>query len=324
MALFFQAPMNLAYNLPQANPIEYAITLKLNGFIPLLDMDAKAQANVSIAVQGLAPDTAGNAQAAYDLRDFQVSFNDSKLPLTIEDAKKFFSKTTFSLSPLGKVLKTDAPDTKLPIQLPGLDLKRFPEATFVGIEFPPGGVVAGKSWSCKKVFGNSEVDETLTAVTVNPDHIELAIKMTQTLDSLEDPSNQIPADPKDAVSKVHTVMQGDGKAVFDPVAGVLESSVVDADSVSTVTSIATKVVTHRKLHTKLEVELSPRHDTGTPPPAVDVPKPTKPQQLRALLGFYWRLALQQAQPYMKAVRAFVAQEIAQIEQMIASAENRGA
>ena len=213
-------------------------------------------------------------------------------------------------------IATDAPDVKLPIRLPGLDVKRFPEATFLSVELPPDGVTAGKTWTYKKVFGDSEVDESLTAVSVAPNRIEFSIQMNQTLDTVEDASLAIPADPKDAVSKVHTVMQGQGKAVFDPVAGLLESSVVDADSVSTVTTIATNAVTQRKLHTKLDVELSPEPDTATPPPATDQPKPTKVQQLRALAELYWRLALEQAEPYVRAIRSYVAQEIAQIESVM--------
>ena len=152
----------VAYTLPPAKPATYSVQVSFDGYMPVLGgQEGTAQADLEFSVQGLAPDSQGNPQASTELQGLKFAFNGANLPLDIEKAKAYFPKTTLSITPQGKVLKTDAPNVSLPIRLPGLDIKRIPDLTFLPVEFPLNGIEAGGVWSFKKLFGDSEVDYEL-------------------------------------------------------------------------------------------------------------------------------------------------------------------
>lgn len=306
-----------AYALPPQKTASYAVTLKLNGFLPVFGgSDGTAQADIVLGLQGQTPDADGSARLAYELKDLQVYFNEAKFTtITVENAKPFFPRTTISFNPNGKVLKTDSPDIHLPIRLPGLDSKRFPEITFLGIELPSDGVTEGKTWTYKKPFADSEVDVEAKAVSVQDGKVEVEYKVKQSFDTQEDAGKGIPANPKDAVANVHTEMSGTGKATLDSTVGLLKTSHLEADAVSTVTDIATKAVSTRKLHTTVDVKLG---DTNTPVSMVeDSHPPTKADQLKAMLRIYWQVMLTKATPYIEAFKVNLIEQISRLQEQIA-------
>jgi hypothetical protein len=299
----------LAYAFPVDKPLTYSVSLTLQGLTVFGVDNSKAEADLVLAVQGLSPTDQG-PRLSYDLKDIEVLFNDNKIPLPPDSTKAYFPKTTITINPQGKVLKTDAPDVQLPIRLPGLDVKRFPEITFLAVEFPPDPIEVGKPWTTSKMFGDSPVTEQLTPTNVSPDKIDLDITIDQAFDSMEDAGRGIPKNPADAVAKVHTVMHGTGKATFDPVQGVLVASKIQADSISTVTDIKSNAVSTRKLHTDLDVKLnSPTN--GAPAPIK--PPDDKQQDYVSLVKFYWKLALMKATPMVAEMKQFVAGEIAYLK-----------
>lgn len=315
MPLLTAPAIPFAYALPPQKKATYAVSLKLKGFLPVFGgTEGTAEADIVLGLLGQAPDTDGSGRLSYELKDLQVLFNDAKFPLTLDTAKPYFPKTTISFSQLGKVLKTDAPDIKLPVRLPGLDVKKFPEVTFMGVELPAEGVTEGKTWTYKKPLGDSEVDFEAKAVAVEAGKVDVEFTVKQAFDSQEDAGKGIPTNPKDAVSNVHTEMTGTGHATLDPSIGLLRASHLEADAVSTVTDIATKAVSTRKLHTIVDVKLSdlsiPDVEPGSSKP------PSKTDQLRAMLKLYWQIGVAKATPYIEAFKANVLAEITRLQDQI--------
>src|SRR5688500_14619030 len=134
--LVLVATTPIAYGLGPGIKANYDVNVTFDGFIPLFGgQQAKVEVNMAVDVRGLAEDDQKRPRASSEITEFAVLFNGSKLPLTVQSVQEFFPKTTVSLSPQGKILKTDAPDVSLPVRLPGLDAKRFPDITYLPIEF---------------------------------------------------------------------------------------------------------------------------------------------------------------------------------------------
>ena len=106
------------------------------------------------------------------------------------------------------------------------------------------------------MFGDSEVSYVATPTKLENDTLHVDIKLKQAYDNFEDEAKNVVKE-KDAVSKVHTVVNGTGTIDFDLKKGMVTSSKVEADSVSNATDIKTGNVTERKLKTTLKVELKP-------------------------------------------------------------------
>ena len=302
------------YTLPPQRMVTYSVSLKLKGYLPIFGgQEGSAEADIVLGLQGQAADADGSGRLSYELKDLQVLFNEAKFPLSLDTAKPFFPKTTISFSPQGKVLKTDAPDVKLPVRLPGLDVKKFPEVTFMSVELPPDGITAGKTWTYKKPLGDSVVNVEAKAVSVQDSKVDVEFTVKQAFDTMEDAGKGIPTNPKDAVSNVHTEMTGTGTASLDPALGLLKISHLEADAVSTVTEIATKAVTTRKLHTSVDVKLSDQAST----PTAEAPAPTKSDQLKAMLRLYWQVAVAKATPYVEAFKVNLFAQISKLQEQIA-------
>jgi len=115
----------VSYNLA-GKTVNYDLALGFDGFVPILGGNiAKVNVNVGLVVKGQGADAAGNPMAVCDVSSLKVVYNDAVLPFNEDNVRKFFPNTA-TFTPQGKVLKDDAPQIDLPIQLPGLDVKRFP------------------------------------------------------------------------------------------------------------------------------------------------------------------------------------------------------
>src|SRR5437764_859993 len=98
----------IAYSLPAGTPSTYFVRVGLNGFLPILGgKEGNAQVDMTVTVQGVAPDAKGDPQASSDLADFHIHFNGAEFPVDLETAKGFYPKNTVTFTPQGHVEKND-------------------------------------------------------------------------------------------------------------------------------------------------------------------------------------------------------------------------
>ncbi len=305
----------VAYSFPTEKPALYDVEVTFDGFIPVFGgQNGIVNVNLGVSALGLKPDADGHSQTATELKAIKVLFNGAALPLNVENAKTYFPKTTISMTPQGRILKTDAPNITLPVRLPGLDVKRMPDIAFMPVEFPEDGVDPGKGWSYKKSFGDSDVTFHLTATSVTAEKIEMNVELSQSYDTLEDSALAIPADAKDAAAKVHTEMIGTGKAVFDRMVGLIKMSSIDAEAKSTSTDIKSGKVAVRVLKTHLTTHLA---SGGTIQAINDKPK-DKVAQMRAQAAFYWEMAKIKSGPILASAREFILRQVAFFQRLASS------
>jgi hypothetical protein len=248
----------VVYKIPDASPVLYNVQLGFTGYLPVLGgTDGSVEAHLQLTVQGLKADQPTQAKASTDLTDFKAKFNGANLPFTLDNVKQYFPKNTVTLTPQGKVLSNDAPDVQLDFRLPGLDVKRIPDITYLAVEFPEAGIEQGKSWTYTKAFGDSDVSYIVTPTLVNASEIDMDVKLSQTYETLEDEAKKIVKDPKDAAASVKTSVNGAGKVVFDRKLGLIKTVDITADAASHVTDLQSKAETDRNLQTKLVVNLQP-------------------------------------------------------------------
>jgi hypothetical protein len=246
----------IAYNLPLAKPVSYDVSVGFNGYIPVLGglEDADVEVKLLLEVRGLAPDSEGNPQAQSELKDLKILFSGAAFPFGVEDVEEFFPKNTISLTPQGRVLKTDAPDVQLPVRLPGLDVKRIPDITFLPVEFPAEEIAVGKEWRYKKPFGDSDVAYVVTPSEITDELIRLDIRLEQTYRTHEDENRNATTNEREFFWKIDTHVTGAGQAVFDRKLGLVRSMKIEADAVSDATPNRGEPV-KRQLKTTLKVDL---------------------------------------------------------------------
>lgn len=245
----------VAYSFSPSVRHEYAMQVVFEGFIPILGgQEGKAEVKLGVLVEGL-DGKDGRLRASSDLTSAEFLFNGAKLPLGLDNVKDFFPRTTIEILPSGKVEKTDAPDISLPIKLPGLDVKRFPDISYVPIEFGPKEVEAGTSWDYTKNFGGSPVKYTCKVASINEETITIELTLSQEYEVMENSGLEVVTDPAEAENRVKTTMKGTGEAIFDRKLGVVRMFTAKASSESVVTPIAGGATTTRKLSNQLRVEL---------------------------------------------------------------------
>src|SRR5687767_982134 len=127
--LLIAATIPLTYSFPPAEPRQYDVSVHFEGYVPLFggQPDANVEVKMQVEAVGLKPDAEGNPQVTNEIKQLQLMMNGTELPLQPESITRFFPKSTISMTPFGKVLKNDAPDKKLPVRLPGLHVRRFPD-----------------------------------------------------------------------------------------------------------------------------------------------------------------------------------------------------
>jgi hypothetical protein len=175
--------------------------------------------------------------------------------VTLDNVTQFFPKTTVSLSPTGKILSNDAPDRKLPVRLPGLDVKRFPDITYIPIEFPGEETALGATWSFERDFGGAPLVYDCTLLSLNEETAEIAVKVRQDFTVFENAALEVVTDRAEAVSEVKTTLTGEGKVTFDTARGLATSSQMTNEAVSDVRNLASGTTSQRKLKTVYRVAL---------------------------------------------------------------------
>lgn len=243
----------LAYAFTPDTKVSYGVKVELNGFLPLMGgNEGKVDIDMSVDVKGAAGDQ-GNLRAASEIAEFGISFNGTKLPLDVSNVVEYFPKTTITVAPNGKIVSTDAPDKKLPVRLPGLDVKHFPDITYVPIELPREEIEAGKSWTFARDFGGAPVNYTCTAESVTGNVWTIKVKLNQTYKVLESPTYEVVSNPEEAVSENTTTMTGEGTVKFDTAAGRVEQAEMLNTAVSDVKNIKSGETKQRKLVTKYTI-----------------------------------------------------------------------
>lgn len=234
---------------------KYDVAVAFEGFLPILGgNEGKAEVKMEVKVAGLAPD-GELLRASNEITACEIFFNGGKLPLTLETIVDFFPKTTVGIKPNGEIVKNDAPDRNLPVRLPGLDVKRFPDITYLPIQFSSDEIAAGSTWTFSKKFGESDLNYTCTTKSVTGDIAEIDVAVKQEYEVMENEALEVVKKPEDAVSRVKTVMTGVGKIKFDLSKGLATAVEMKNSATSTAVDIKTKKETVRKLVTTLTVKL---------------------------------------------------------------------
>lgn len=239
-----------AYQFPVDKVVNYDLTVTFEGYVPVFGgIEGKVDVALKMAVTGLTPKDSG-VRLSSDLTDAVIRLDGEKLPLTVDNLKQFFPKNTISATSLGEITENDAPDLKLPVQLPGLHVKRIPEISYMPVQFP-ADMEDGKPFTYKKPFGDSIVEYEVTP-KMDGSTLRLAVKMKQAYTFMEDEAHNKVDVATDAKFNVATDVTGSGTIEFDTAAGRVIKSKIVADSIGTVTEIASKKSTVRKLKTTLE------------------------------------------------------------------------
>lgn len=259
-----------AYKFDPGATNTYKVNVQFEGYLPVLGgNEGIVDVKMGVKVEGLSPE--GSAlRAASELTAFELNFNEVPLPLTLENAVEYFPRTTIQATPFGKILKTDAPNVALPVRLPGLDVKRFPDITYMPLELPESGLEAGKSWTFTKQFDGAPMNYQCVVQSVDGDKGVVSVKVNQKFDTLENEAMEIVTDPAKAVRKVQNTMTGTGTVTFDLKVGAVSGFEMVNNSTGQVEMIKTGLKSERKLKTTIKVNRN-----GAAAPATK-PAPAQP------------------------------------------------
>ncbi len=244
----------LAYAINAGTVVEYDLRVQFTGMIPILGgNEGSADVRLGVRVEGQKAEASG-LKISSELTKAEIFFNAAKLPLDLENVRDFFPKTTVETTTLGKILKTDAPDIQLPVRLPGLDVKRFPDISYMMLEFPAEGIEAGKPWSFQKAFGGSDVKYTCILQSQADGVAKIGVEIDQKYTVLEDSAMQVVPDKTDAENEVTTSMKATGTVQFSIKEGFILSSKILGTAVSQVKPLNGGENSERKLN--IEVTLA--------------------------------------------------------------------
>ncbi|MCW5936314.1 MAG: hypothetical protein KIT11_03285 [Fimbriimonadaceae bacterium] len=244
-----------AYSFGPNTKVDYDVNVQFEGFLPVLGgNEGVVDVKMGVKVTGAKAEP-GMLKAASEITSFDLTFNGSKLPLTLSNVTDYFPKTNVGLTPQGKILSNDAPDRKLPVRLPGLDVKRFPDITYIPLEFPTEGFEVGESWTFVRTFGDSPLTYTCTPVALTDNGAEIKVEVKQEYTVLENEALEVVVNREDAVSEVTTKMTGSGTVVLDLANGVARSAEMRNTAVSTAKNLSSGENKERKLVTTFKVAL---------------------------------------------------------------------
>jgi len=246
----------ISYSFLYGEHLSYKADVSFDGYLPVL------RGRQSLATLAMTVDVVRGGQPESDpikisseIKEFKMTLNGATLPFGPDNVRLYFPKTTIEASLQGKLLKTDAPNLRLPVHLPGLDIKRLPDITYLPIEFPVEGIEEGKPFKFVKPFGDGPVEYEVTPKSIDADTIAFTINLTQDYVTYED-ERKSPTDESKAATKIRTRLTGTGTAVFDRKRGLVREFDVLADSFGQATDIKTQVEVDRRLKTNLRVRLT--------------------------------------------------------------------
>lgn len=253
MALAQGQSVTPTYQFKSGETTNYRMSATFDGFLPILGgNEGKAEVGMTIRVAGNDP-LESRQRVSHEITAFEIKFNGARLPLTLENVIDFFPLTRLELSPLGEVLKNDAPDRDLPVKLPGLDAKRFADITYLPLQFSERPVAVGDKWSFKKSFGGSDVNYEVTLDGVTANILRMRVNVTQDFTVLENDLLEVTTKREEAVQEARTVLTGTGTVEFDLATGQMRQVEMVNDAVTTVHPLDGSASTERKLKTTLKV-----------------------------------------------------------------------
>lgn len=231
--------------------------VSLNGFIPLFGgQEATSDLKLKVSVSGLPADSEGRPRASSELTSVKVFFNGAEMPFGVENVRTYFPKTTISFGPQGKVLKTDAPQGRLPVRLPGLDVKRFPEISYMPLEFPEEGIEVGKEWRFERTYEGVPMRYVAKPIAIKENVAEIEVSVEQKSERLENAQMEEVKAEKDAVSSVKARLSGKGRVHFNLSRGVATEVFMELQADDEATDLKSEKVSQRKLKTVLKVKLA--------------------------------------------------------------------
>ena len=249
---------SIQYRFPVGQMISYSMAVKFDGFLPVLGgKDGTAAAGLDVSVTGVEPDKDGNPRVRSQIDGLKMSINGAVLPLNAKNIQTFFPPTTISISPEGRVLKTDAPEARLGVQLPGLDARRFPDISYLPIEFPADDLVVGQAFQFKKRFGETDMTYTVTPLRLDAREAEFAVVSSQDYEGFEDDRHNPIAASAGAAYRLSTHLAGKGVVKFDLTRHLVSSLHIEAEAKTHVTATNGGPIPDRDLKTVLDVKLAP-------------------------------------------------------------------
>lgn len=247
----------LQYSFEAGTRLSYDSTVRFEGFIPILGgNEGTVVVEMGVAVDGLKPNKEDTIRAANEITRFKVTFNEAVLPLDVASVQTYFPRTTISMQKNGKIVESDAPDVKLPVRLPGLDVKRFPDVTYVPLQFPESDLKVGDAWEFKRKFGESDVSYKCTVDSQKGDAVIIKVTIRQEYELLEDAAMEVVKEERDAERRVKTLMTGEGIVLFETKRGIVEKAEMVNTAVSHVTKIEDGTTSQRKLYTTFSLSLT--------------------------------------------------------------------
>ena len=141
------------------------------------------------------------------------------------------------------------------MRLPGLDVKRFPDITYVPIQFPERDIAIGDTWEFAKKFGESDVSYSCKLSEQKGDLSIINVTIKQEYELLEDSALEVVVAEKDAEHRVKTVMTGSGIVLFDTKRGNVVKAEMVNDAVSDVTKLSSGAKSKRVLRTTFSLAL---------------------------------------------------------------------
>jgi hypothetical protein len=246
----------LQYGFEPGSKLEYDSKVEFEGFIPILGgNEGTVVVEMAVKVDGLEAKKEGTVRAANEITRFKIAFNGATLPLDAASVQSYFPRTTISLTPAGKIVESDAPNVSLPVRLPGLDVKRFPDITYVPIEFPAEAPKDGETWTFTKKFGESDIGYKCKLAGSKGDAKIIEVAILQEYEVLENAALEVVSEEKDAERRVRTVLTGNGIVLFDAKRGAVLKAEMVNDAVSHVTKLSDGSKSERKLRTKFSLSL---------------------------------------------------------------------
>jgi len=201
------------YSFEARSDLLYHVTMNFKGHLPIMGgLDGDAKVDLDIQASGKSNPDGYNVTA--DLESFNLSYNgDSAIPITLEDARKYFPATTYGVTPIGAVTGSDAKDIDEPLRLPGLDLAHIPRISFLPIRLPGPGDDGKSSYSYTEPSVGGLVTYSITPGLVTGDRESFQISYQESYVTLEDESETV-VKKADAFRSVSTDDVGSGVANF--------------------------------------------------------------------------------------------------------------
>lgn len=242
-----------AYSFLTAEPVKYQMSLQLEGDLPLVKWTkGVSTVGVEFEVTGKAGDN-GNRAATHKLTKFESTLNGSKLPFTLANVAAFFPETSITFEPGGKILSTNAPKKSMPNAIPGFDAQRFPEMSYLPIEFPKNIDQLGFQWEFERILGDAPMKTKAKLAKVNKgETCMIEFTLSQSVTTYENEGQK--SVPKDSAEfEVKTESSGVGVAEFSAT-GYLTKLNLKMTSKTVGRGIRIDQVFERNLNSELKIQ----------------------------------------------------------------------